>query len=69
MSFLAAVKIGDSVQEGLDNFFAFVPRLVGFLLILLIGYIVARVVKGISPRCSSASVSIARCTPVQRAST
>jgi hypothetical protein len=47
MSFLAAVKIGDSVQQGLDNFFAFVPRLVGFLLILLIGYIVARVVKGI----------------------
>jgi hypothetical protein len=47
MSFLAAVKIGDSVQQGLDNFFAFVPRLVGFLLILLIGYIVAKVVKGI----------------------
>jgi hypothetical protein len=47
MSFLAAVKIGDSVQQGLDNFFAFVPRLVGFLLILFIGYIVARVVKGI----------------------
>jgi hypothetical protein len=47
MSFLAAVKIGDSVQQGLDNFFAFVPRLVGFLLILLIGYIIAKVVKGI----------------------
>jgi F0F1-type ATP synthase assembly protein I len=47
MNFLAAVKIGDSVQQGLDNFFAFVPRLVGFLLILLIGYIVAKVVKGI----------------------
>src|SRR3954453_19102522 len=47
MNSLAAVKIGDSVQQGLDNFFAFVPRLVGFLLILLIGYIVARVVKGI----------------------
>jgi hypothetical protein len=47
MSFLAAVKIGDSVQQALDNFFAFVPRLVGFLLILLIGYIVARVVKGV----------------------
>ena len=47
MSFLAAVQIGDSVQKGLDTFFAFVPRLVGFLLILLIGYIVARVVKGI----------------------
>ena len=47
MSFLAAVKIGDSVQQGLDNLFAFLPRLLGFLLILLIGYIVARVVKGI----------------------
>jgi Conserved TM helix len=47
MNTLAAVKIGDSVQQGLDNFFAFVPRLVGFLLILLIGYIIARVVKGI----------------------
>jgi hypothetical protein len=47
MNFLAAVKIGDSVQQGLDNFFAFLPRLVGFLLILLIGYIVAKVVKGI----------------------
>jgi hypothetical protein len=47
MSTLAAVKIGDSVQQGLDNFFAFVPRLIGFLLILLIGYIVAKVVKSV----------------------
>src|SRR3954465_8387086 len=47
MNSLAAVKIGDSVQQGLDNFFAFVPRLVGFLLILLIAYIVAKVVKSI----------------------
>jgi hypothetical protein len=47
MSTLAAVKIGDSVQQGLDNFFAFLPRLLGFLLILLIGYIVAKVVKGV----------------------
>ena len=47
MSFLAAVKIGDSVQQGLDNLFAFLPRLIGFLLILLIGYIVAKVVKSI----------------------
>src|SRR5215217_2364689 len=39
MSFLAAVKIGDSVQQGLDTFFAFVPRLIGFL--------VAKVVKSI----------------------
>src|SRR3954465_11348420 len=47
MNSLAAVKIGDSVQQGLDNFFAFLPRLVGFLLILLIGFIVAKVVKGV----------------------
>src|SRR4051794_10796218 len=43
----AAVDIGNSLQQGLNAFFAFVPRLVGFLLVLLIGYVVARVVKGI----------------------
>ena len=47
MTTLAAVNIGDSVQQGLDTFFAFVPRLIGFLLILLIGYIVAKVVKSV----------------------
>src|SRR4051794_20231679 len=47
MSSLAAVNIGDSVQKGLDTFFAFVPRLVGFLLILLIGYVIAKVVKSV----------------------
>ena len=29
--FFAAVKIGDSVQTGLDAFFGFLPRLIGFL--------------------------------------
>jgi hypothetical protein len=47
MSLLAAVNIGDSVQQGLDTLFEFLPRLIGFLLILLIGYVVAKVVKGI----------------------
>src|SRR3954453_24082821 len=47
MSTLAAVNIGDSVQQGLDTFFAFVPRLIGFLLILLIGYIIAKVLKSV----------------------
>ncbi len=41
----AAVDIGSSLQTGLDAFFGFIPRLVGFLLVLLIGYIIARVVK------------------------
>jgi hypothetical protein len=43
----AAVDVGSSIQEGLDAFFAFIPRLIGFLLILFIGYLIARVVKGV----------------------
>jgi len=42
-----AVKIGDSLQQGLDSFFGFLPNLLGFLVILFIGYIVARIVKGV----------------------
>ena len=42
-----AVKIGDSLQEGFDAFFAFLPNLIGFLVILVIGYLVAKIVKGI----------------------
>jgi len=45
-----AVDIAASLQQGLDAFFEFLPRLLGFLIILLIGYIVARVVKGILAR-------------------
>jgi hypothetical protein len=47
MSLPFAVSIGDSLQQGLDGFFGFLPNLLGFLVILLIGFIVARVVKGI----------------------
>lgn len=42
---LAAVNIGDSVQTALDSFFAFIPNLIGFLVILLIGWIIAKVVR------------------------
>ena len=45
-----AVDIAASLLQGLDAFFEFLPRLLGFLIILLIGYIVARVVKGILAR-------------------
>jgi hypothetical protein len=44
-SLLAAVNVSDSAQTALDSFFAFLPRLVGFLLVLAIGWIIARVVK------------------------
>jgi Conserved TM helix len=44
-SLLAAVNVSDSVQTALDSFFGFLPRMVGFLLVLAIGWIVAKVVK------------------------
>ena len=42
---LAAVNIGDSVQQALDSFFGFLPNIVGFLVILLIGYVIAKVAR------------------------
>jgi F0F1-type ATP synthase assembly protein I len=47
MQFIGAVEIGDSLQRGLDEFVAFLPRLVGFLIILLIGWLIARAVKAV----------------------
>jgi hypothetical protein len=44
---LASVKIADSVQQGLDGLLGFIPNILGFLVILLIGYLIARVVKSI----------------------
>ena len=48
MIFLA--DIGDSVDRGWDQFFIWLPRLIGFLAILLIGYVIAKVVGGISTK-------------------
>jgi hypothetical protein len=44
---LAAVKISDSLQQGLDSMFGFIPNLIGFLVILIVGYFVARIVKAV----------------------
>jgi small-conductance mechanosensitive channel len=44
---LAAVKVGDSLQQGLDSLIGFLPNILGFLIILLVGYVIAKVVKGI----------------------
>ena len=41
----AAVNVGDSVQTALDSFFGFLPKLIGFLVILVIGWLVAKLVK------------------------
>jgi hypothetical protein len=43
----SAVDVGDSLQRGLDNLIGFLPNLIGFLIILAIGYVIARVVKSI----------------------
>jgi Conserved TM helix len=42
---IAAVHIAQSLQRGLDSLIAFIPNLVGCLIILLIGYVIARLVK------------------------
>ena len=36
------MNLGDSFQNATDSFFEFLPNLLGFLVILLVGYIVAR---------------------------
>ena len=42
---LAAVNIANSLQRALDSLIGFIPNLIGFLIILAIGYLIARVVK------------------------
>jgi small-conductance mechanosensitive channel len=41
------VDIGDSFQNATDSFFAFLPNLLGFLIILLIGFVVAKLVAAV----------------------
>jgi hypothetical protein len=43
----ASVQLSDSLQLGLDALVGFLPRLIGFLIILVIGWLVARVVKAL----------------------
>lgn len=44
---VAAVQIATSVQKALDSLLGFIPNLIGFLIILVVGYIIARVIKGV----------------------
>ena len=48
--FFAAVDVSASLQRGLDNVIGFLPNLIGFLIIVAIGYVVARVVKALVTR-------------------
>lgn len=40
--YTAAVDVSESLQQGLDDLIGFLPTLLGFLLILLVGYLVAK---------------------------
>jgi hypothetical protein len=44
---IASVSISDSLQRGLDQLIGFLPRLIGFLIILLVGWLIARAVKAL----------------------
>jgi hypothetical protein len=44
---MAAIQVTDSIQQGLDAFFSFVPNLIAFVVILVVGYFVAKLIKGI----------------------
>jgi small-conductance mechanosensitive channel len=46
----ASVQVADSIQQGLDSLLGFIPNILGFLVILAIGYVIAKVVKGIVAR-------------------
>jgi ABC-type Fe3+ transport system permease subunit len=42
---IAAVDISDSLQRALDDLIGFLPRLIGFLIVLLIGFLVAKAIQ------------------------
>jgi hypothetical protein len=45
MNLVPAVSLGDSLQRGFDAFFEFLPNLLAFVVILIVGYFVAKIVK------------------------
>jgi len=44
------MDFGNSVQQGFDRFFAFLPNLLGFIVILIVGYIIARIIAAITAK-------------------
>jgi hypothetical protein len=41
------MNIDDSLQEAADSFFGFLPNLLGCLVLLLVGYLIAKLVAGL----------------------
>lgn len=50
-----AVDLGNSLQQTFDAIFGFLPNLVGFLLILAVGWIVARILRAVVRRALGAA--------------
>jgi hypothetical protein len=46
----AAIDIANSLQTALTGLLTFLPKLIGFLIILLVGYVIARVVRAVIAR-------------------
>ncbi len=44
---LASIQVSSSIQKALDGLLGFIPNLLGFLVILIVGFIVARAIKAI----------------------
>ena len=44
----AALSISESLQRGFDAFFGFIPNLIAFLVILLIGWLIAKALRKIT---------------------
>jgi hypothetical protein len=44
---IAAVNVSDSLQKGFDSFFNFLPNLLAFLVILIVGFLIAKLVQGV----------------------
>ena len=47
MELLSAVDLSNSLQQGLDSLVGFIPNLIGFLVILVVGYFVAKILKSV----------------------
>jgi len=44
---LASIQVSNSIQKGLDGLLGFIPNLLGFLIILIVGFIIARATRAI----------------------
>ena len=50
MELLSAVDLSNSLQQGLNSLFGFIPNLIGFLVILVVGYFVAKILKSVTAK-------------------